>query len=363
MIIAMGCFTFADLLIKIASETMPVGQIMVLLGIGSSFVFLTLLRMKSEPIRISPLFNSAVMLRNAGELIAATSMCLALAFVPISTIGAIIQTVPLMITAVAALFLGERVGIRRALAIGIGFLGALLIVQPGDTLYAVAFRLGMDYGTLAEINDIQPPYVIRVSQSLKTIDAGSRALVDAANDSASVAPAKSIAVEPERLESPPRQTSPAGASALQQAEAVRPEPRPPAHTLSTAKSAMSNGPVDRWVWPAAGEVSRRYSDERHKGIDLAGQRGAPVMATAPGVVVYAGTGVPGYGALLILKHNDTYVSAYGHNDELLAVEGEEVRAGQVIARMGSTEADSVKLHFEIRRDGRPVNPTGLLPSR
>ena len=132
MIIAMGCFTFADLLIKIASETMPVGQIMILLGIGSSFVFLTLLRMKGEAIRLSPLFNSAVMLRNAGELIAATSMCLALAYVPISTIGAIIQTVPLMITAVAALFLGERVGIRRALAIGVGFLGALFIVQPGD---------------------------------------------------------------------------------------------------------------------------------------------------------------------------------------------------------------------------------------
>ena len=132
MIIAMGCFTFADLLIKIASETMPVGQIMILLGIGSSFVFLTLLRIKGEAMRLSPLFNSAVMLRNAGELIAATSMCLALAYVPISTIGAIIQTVPLMITAVAALFLGERVGIRRALAIGVGFLGALFIVQPGD---------------------------------------------------------------------------------------------------------------------------------------------------------------------------------------------------------------------------------------
>ena len=95
---------------------------MVLLGVGSSFVFLTLLRMKRESIRISPLFSSALMLRNAGELISATSMCLALAYVPISTIGAIIQTVPLMITAVAALFLGERVGIRRALAIGIGFL-------------------------------------------------------------------------------------------------------------------------------------------------------------------------------------------------------------------------------------------------
>jgi len=133
MTIAMGCFTFADLLIKIASETMPVGQIMILLGVGSSVVFLTLLRIKGEAIRFSPLLNSAVMLRNAGELIAATSMCLALAYVPISTIGAIIQTVLLMITAAAALFLGERVGVSRALAIGVGFLGTLFIVQPGDT--------------------------------------------------------------------------------------------------------------------------------------------------------------------------------------------------------------------------------------
>ena len=137
MTTAMGCFTFADLLIKIASETMPVGQIMILLGIGSSFVFLTLLRMKGEPIRLSPLLNSAVMLRNVGEVVAATSMCLALAYVPISTIGAIIQTVPLMITAVAALFLGEQVGVRRTLAIGVGFLGTLFIVQPGDTNFDV----------------------------------------------------------------------------------------------------------------------------------------------------------------------------------------------------------------------------------
>ena len=250
---------------------------------------------------------------------------------------------------------------ERAVAADIGQMlqrGPNYIVQPGDTLYAVAFRLGMDYRTLAEINNIGPPYVIRVSQSLKTIDTGSEALGEAADDTASVTPEQSVAVQPDRLESPPRQTPATPASASQQSEAG-----PPSHTLSTAKSATPNGPVDRWVWPAAGDVSRPFSDERHKGIDLDGQRGAPVMATAPGVVVYAGTGVTGYGALLIVKHNDTYLSAYGHNDELLAVEGEQVKAGQVIARMGSTDADSVKLHFEIRRDGRPVNPTGLLPSR
>ena len=237
------------------------------------------------------------------------------------------------------------------------------IVQPGDTLYAVAFRLGMDYRRLAEINNIEPPYMIRVSHSLKTIDTGSGALVDASDNIALAAPEKSVAVESSRVESQPWQTSPAPASMHQQANASRPESGLTSYSLSTAKSAMPNGPVDRWVWPAVGEVSRPFSDERHKGIDLAGRLGAPVMAAAPGVVVYAGTGVTGYGALLILKHNDTYLSAYGHNDELLAAEGEQVKAGQVIARMGSTDADSVKLHFEIRRDGRPVNPTWLLPSR
>jgi lipoprotein NlpD len=126
---------------------------------------------------------------------------------------------------------------------------------------------------------------------------------------------------------------------------------------------VTNAPVSAWGWPAEGKVSRGFSEERHKGIDIPGERGAPVMATAAGVVVYAGTGVTGYGALLIVKHNDTYLSAYGHNDALLVAEGTQVKSGQVIARMGSTSADSVKLHFEIRRNGRPVNPTALLPPR
>ena len=145
--------------------------------------------------------------------------------------------------------------------------------------------------------------------------------------------------------------------------ATQSEAGPSSHTLSTAKTPTPNASVDRWFWPAEGTVSRAYSAELHKGIDLVGEHGSPVMATASGVVVYAGTGVTGYGALLIVKHNDTYLSAYGHNDALLAREGQQVDAGQVIARMGSTSSDSVKLHFEIRRNGRPVNPTTLLPQR
>ena len=131
MIIGMGCLTLCDLLIKIASQTLPLGQVMIVFGVGSITVFLGLMRIKGVSVRLSPFTNSAVVLRNIGDLIAINGMCLALVFVPISTIGAVIQTVPLMVTAAAALFLGERVGKRRWLAIVIGFLGTLFIIQPG----------------------------------------------------------------------------------------------------------------------------------------------------------------------------------------------------------------------------------------
>lgn len=246
------------------------------------------------------------------------------------------------------------------------------VVEPGDTLYAVAFRLGMDYRTLANLNDIDPPYVIRVGQALKTAPdaelANAAAVPEtAATQSHSRQPASGASVESAAESGAGNATASASEgeriAATAKSTATQPEPGPPSHSLSTAKTPTPNAPVDRWSWPAEGKVSRAYSAERHKGIDLDGERGAPVMATAAGVVVYAGTGVTGYGALLIVKHNDTYLSAYGHNDALLAAEGQRVDAGQVIARMGSTSSDSVKLHFEIRRNGRPVNPTSLLPQR
>ena len=141
MIAAMGCLTFADLLIKIASQTLPIGQVMIFLGIGSMIVFWGLMRSKGESIRLSPLIDPAVSLRNVGDLIAINSMCVALVYVPISTIGAVIQTVPLMVTASAAIFLGERVGMRRALAILVGFFGALFIVEPGSATFDVMTTL------------------------------------------------------------------------------------------------------------------------------------------------------------------------------------------------------------------------------
>ena len=131
MIAAMGCLTLTDLFIKIASQALPIGQVMIFYGVGALIVFWLMLRINGEAIQISPLASSAVFFRNVGDLIALNSMFLALVYVPLSTIGAIIQTVPIMVTAAAALFLGEQVGIRRMSAILVGFFGTLLIIQPG----------------------------------------------------------------------------------------------------------------------------------------------------------------------------------------------------------------------------------------
>ncbi|MDC1121348.1 DMT family transporter [Alphaproteobacteria bacterium] len=137
MIIAMGCLTLTDLLIKVASQTLPIGQVMISYGVGSLIVFWSLLRIKGESIRLSPLTNPTVIFRNIGDLIALNGMFLALVYVPLSTIGAVIQTVPILVTAAAALFLGERVGMRRVSAILVGFLGALLIIQPGAASFDI----------------------------------------------------------------------------------------------------------------------------------------------------------------------------------------------------------------------------------
>ena len=236
--------------------------------------------------------------------------------------------------------------------------GADYVVQSGDTLYAVAFRLGMDYRTLADINNIDPPYVIKVSQVLKTA---------ASPDAPNLSPQKPLAATRSEVQSatsePVAKSSPSAVASSSATDSQRVKTQPSPRPALPPSVFIGNVPVDRWSWPADGRVSRSFSKEGHKGIDLSGERGAPVRAVAPGVIVYSGTGVTGYGALLIVKHNDTYISAYGHNDALLVDEGEQVKAGQEIAKMGSTGSDSVKLHFEIRRDGVPLNPEALLPSR
>jgi lipoprotein NlpD len=141
---------------------------------------------------------------------------------------------------------------------------------------------------------------------------------------------------------------------------VKPEPSPRTET-ATAPGA---GDEDRiaWSWPASGKVIRSFSDSpNQRGISIAGKLGQPVHASASGRVIFSGTGIRGFGKLIVIKHNNTFLSVYAHNSELLVKEGQNVAKGQKIAEMGSTDADQVRLHFEIRRLGKPVDPVKLLP--
>ena len=166
MIIAMGCLTLTDMLIKIASQTLPIGQVMLTYGAGALVVFWGLLRIKGEAIKLSPLTDPAVIWRNAGDLIAMNSMFLALVYVPLSTIGAVIQVVPLLVTTAAALFLGERVGLRRVSAIFTGFLGTLLIIQPGANTFDITAILVLIAALGMALRDIATKLVRESSSTM-----------------------------------------------------------------------------------------------------------------------------------------------------------------------------------------------------
>jgi len=209
-------------------------------------------------------------------------------------------------------------------------------VRPGETLYSISWRYGQDYRDIAKWNGIPPPYLIRPGLSLRV-----------APPTGTVARTRSVATPPalQGVATPP----PAVPDR-------RPLPVPPA-----------SNEVFNWQWPAKGKVLRAFSNgnPRHPGIDIAGATGAPVRAVAAGTVVYSGSGLAHYGKLLIIKHNDSYLSAYAHNDRLLVAEGAMVGAGQAVAEMGNSGAGTrgVSLYFEIRVDGVPVDPLKYLPPR
>jgi len=220
---------------------------------------------------------------------------------------------------------------------------ATVTVQPGDTLYGIARSLGLPMQSLIDINQLSAPYSLAVGQVLRTRPPSDKRLAAGSGE--------------QKKTSPTGQRAPATTATSQLSTPAV------AHTSAQKTPSPTLGPVSRWRWPSGGRLVRGYSSNLHKGIDIAGQRGDSVRATARGVVVYAGTGVKGYGALIIVKHNDDYLSAYGHNDAILVSEGDVINDAQVIARMGSTGTDRVKLHFEIRRQGKPIDPVKVLPRR
>ncbi|WCD79197.1 peptidoglycan DD-metalloendopeptidase family protein [Pseudomonas sp. TUM22785] len=225
-------------------------------------------------------------------------------------------------------------------------------VQRGDTLYSIAFRFGWDWKALAARNNIPAPYVIRPGQTIR---------FDGQSNSA---PVRSVATAPVVTTPPPKQptTQPSQPAQNQPTKPVTP---PVATTPATTPTLPVTRSATGWAWPANGTMIGRFSSNGslNKGIDIAGELGQPVLAASDGSVVYAGSGLRGYGELVIIKHSDTYVSAYGHNRRLLVREGQQVKVGQTIAEMGSTGTDRVKLHFEIRRQGKPVDPLQYLPRR
>ncbi|MGA4637199.1 peptidoglycan DD-metalloendopeptidase family protein [Pseudomonas solani] len=225
-------------------------------------------------------------------------------------------------------------------------------VQRGDTLYSIAFRFGWDWKALAARNAIPAPYVIRPGQTIR---------FDGQSNSA---PVRSVATAPVVTTPPPKQPTTQPSQPVQN-QPTKPVPPPVATTPATTPTLPVTRSATGWAWPASGAMIGRFSSNGslNKGIDIAGELGQPVLAASDGSVVYAGSGLRGYGELVIIKHSDTYVSAYGHNRRLLVREGQQVKVGQTIAEMGSTGTDRVKLHFEIRRQGKPVDPLQYLPRR
>ncbi|MFQ6572468.1 peptidoglycan DD-metalloendopeptidase family protein [Pseudomonas sp. UM16] len=233
------------------------------------------------------------------------------------------------------------------------------VVRPGDTLYSIAFRYGWDYKALAARNGIGPPYTIRAGQPIRF---DGRSTAPAAGGTTVVSRSQSSSGSSTVTRRPAGTPAPASKPAS-------PAPTPAANTATPAPAPVQVPSAERavggWGWPASGVLIGKFASNGslNKGIDIAGDLGQPVFAASDGSVVYAGSGLRGYGELVIIKHSDTYVSAYGHNRRLLVREGQQVKVGQTIAEMGSTGTDRVKLHFEIRRQGKPVDPLQFLPRR
>jgi lipoprotein NlpD len=217
-------------------------------------------------------------------------------------------------------------------------------IVAGDTLYSIAWRYGLDYRQVASWNGVQPPYVIYAGRMLK---------LRPSPVAPTPVPVPAVAARP----SPGDTRASTGSGAPTRPTADKPRIDPPEAAI------VSDGRPVRWQWPAQGKVTTAESVLGGRGINISGTRGDPVVAAAGGDIVYSGSGLAGYGKLIIIKHNDTFLSAYAHNDELLVQEGAKVASGQKIATMGNTGSRQVMLHFEIRRDGKPVPPLQYLPKK
>lgn len=232
-------------------------------------------------------------------------------------------------------------------------------VKPGDTMIRIGLETGQNWRDIARWNNLENPNVIEVGQVLRVIAptevTAARAPAAATAQAAATSPSTTTA----------QGGTPAQGGAVTQPVGATAAPAVVATAPATTTAPASRDPDEDivWTWPASGPVASPFDDARNKGLAILGKAGDPVLAAADGRVVYSGAGLRGYGNLVIVKHNNTYLSAYAHNQSLLVKEDQIVRRGQKIAEMGSTDAERVQLHFEIRRQGRPIDPSKLLPPR
>jgi lipoprotein NlpD len=243
-------------------------------------------------------------------------------------------------------------------------------VRKGDTLIRIAFDRGLNYRELAAWNNLANPDDIKVDQVL-------RLTPPEGVQTAAVPTPPQI----EKPLPPPRKSTPKGekrpysetaVADLQKADeraekpaqvaSLAPAPAP-AHPAPPAPAVSAEDRDLAWTWPSDGRVVAQFDEGKNKGIDIAGRAGQQVLAAERGKVMYAGSGIRGYGNLVIVKHSNSLLSAYAHNRAILVKEGQEVRRGQAIAEMGDSDTDTVKLHFEIRQQGKPVDPSKFLPNR
>ena len=223
-------------------------------------------------------------------------------------------------------------------------------VKPGDTIIRIGLETGQNWKDLVKWNNLDNPNVIEVGQVLRVVPPGSDAGV-------STRPVTTARADTRPLDAKPAPSAASGAPT----PSATPAPAP---AVAAAPAAARDGDDDlSWQWPATGAVIAGFEEGKSKGLAIGGKPGDPVLAAADGRVVYAGSGLRGYGNLVILKHNATYLTAYAHNQTLLVKEDQAVRRGQKIAEMGSSDAERVMLHFEIRKQGKPVDPARLLPAR
>ncbi|MGL6489283.1 peptidoglycan DD-metalloendopeptidase family protein, partial [Aeromonas hydrophila] len=229
-------------------------------------------------------------------------------------------------------------------------------VRPGDTLSSIGRQFGMSNQTLAQSNNLQAPFALQVGQVLnvQSTSSGSGQMVAATSPVVTQS-------------SGPKPLAPATSGTTTPFIKQKTIAQPSSKEYAQVKEQKSDNSYSKlsWHWPTKGRIVEGFSvaEQGNKGIDIAGQKGQPIYAASGGKVVYAGSALRGYGKLIILKHDDDYLSAYAHNDELRVKEGDSVKGGSVIANMGSTDAPDVRLHFEIRYRGKSINPMSHLPKR